>query len=312
MQTALLPGTDLTLSRVGLGCWTLSRLWWGEDHDDARAVRTIRAAEDAGINWVDTAPLYGHGHADRLVREALRDRPEVLVATKVGVRWDGEHATSDLSPAHVRADAEASLLRLGRDRLDLLQVHWPCEQGTPLEDTLGALVRLQEEGKVRAIGLCNYDAATLTRARALAPIASLQTPLSLLRREYEQELMGAVAGCGVLAYETLCRGLLTGRFPLPPSFPDSDLRSRDERFQGPRFAHAASLVADLSRVARKAGLSMPALAVGWVLQRPGVTAAIVGARTPDQIEQTALAAELSRKRKLWALVDRVAALHGGL
>jgi aryl-alcohol dehydrogenase-like predicted oxidoreductase len=319
MQTAPVPGTDLALSRVGFGCWTISRLWWGVDHDDARAVRTIHVALDAGINWVDTAPLYGHGHADTLVRQALADRPDVLVATKVGVRWDGDghHAQSDLSPAHVRADAEASLARLGRERIDLLQVHWPCERGTPLHDTLDALVRLVEEGKVRAIGLCNYDAPALAEARRHAPIATLQTPLSLLRREYESALSDEVAversgrTCGVLAYETLCRGLLTGRFGAPPQFPESDLRSRDDRFRGARFAHARALVGDLEQVAHRVGVSMPALAVGWALSRPGVTAAIVGARRPEQIAATAAAADLARKTKLWAVVDKLAALHGG-
>jgi len=321
MQTALLPHGGLRLTRIGLGCWTISRLWWGEDHDDARAVRTIHAALDAGINWVDTAPLYGHGHADALIRQALVGRPDVIVATKVGVRWDkgGEHAESDLRPSHVVADAEASLRRLGRDRLDLLQVHWPCERGTPIEDTVGALSRLVEAGKVRAIGLCNHDAATLARARRVAPIATLQTPLSLLRREYESELAPAVqlregdparpvAG---LAYETLCRGLLTGRFRAVPTFPDSDLRSRDARFRGPRFHHARALVGDLERVAARVGITAAALAVGWTLSRPGIACSIVGARRPEQITEAAVGARIRERPRLWSVVDRVAAIHGG-
>lgn len=319
MQTVPLPGSDLRLSRIGFGCWTISRLWWGEDHDDARAVRTLHAALDAGIDWVDTAPLYGHGHADALVREALADRPEVTVATKVGVRWDGEHAESELTPAHVVADAEASLRRLGRDRLDLLQVHWPCQRGTPIEETMGALSRLVEAGKVRAIGLCNYDAETLARARTVAPVTTLQTPLSLLRREFEGPLSAEVqrpAGeparpVATLAYETLCRGLLSGRFKALPRFPDSDLRARDDRFQGGRFQHARAMVDDLEKVAARVGVPMATLAVGWALSRPGVSCAIVGARRPEQIVQTAAAARLLGRRKLWAVVDKVASLHGG-
>lgn len=319
MQTIPLPGSDLSLSRVGLGCWTISRLWWGDDHDDARAVRTIHAALGAGINWVDTAPLYGHGHADTLVRAALAGRPDVVVATKVGVRFAGEHAESDLTPAHIVSDTEASLRRLGRDRLDLLQVHWPCQRGTPIERTMEALAGLVAAGKVRAIGLCNHDAPTLARARAVAPVATLQTPLSLLRREYEGELAGAVQRpegvppqpVATLAYETLCRGLLTGRFRALPRFPDSDLRARDDRFQGGRFQHARALVEDLERVAAKVRVSMPALAVGWALSRPGVSCAIVGARRPEQIVETAAAARLAGRAALWSVVDRVASLHGG-
>ena len=321
MQTTPLPHGGLGLTRIGLGCWTISRLWWGEDHDDARAIRTVHAALDAGINWVDTAPLYGHGHADTLLRKALVGRSDVIVATKVGVRWDkgGDHAESDLRPEHVVADAEASLRRLGRDRLDLLQVHWPCERGTPIEDTVGALSRLIEAGKVRAIGLCNHDAATLSRARRVAPIATLQTPLSLLRREYESELAHAVQlregsparPVAALAYETLCRGLLTGRFRAVPTFPDSDLRSRDARFRGPRFHHARALVGDLEKVAARVGVSLPALAAGWTLSRPGIACAIVGARRPGQITEAATGARLRDRPRLWSIVDRVAAMHGG-
>lgn len=319
MQTVALPGTDLSLSRVGLGCWTISRLWWGDDHDDARAVRTVHAALDAGINWVDTAPLYGHGHADALLREALADRPDVLVATKVGVRWQGEHAQSDLTPAHVIADAEASLRRLGRQHLDLLQVHWPCQRGTAIEETMAALSGLVDAGKVRAIGLCNYDAETLSRARAVAPVTTLQTPLSLLRREFEGGLSGAVQRpegvpprpVAALAYETLCRGLLTGRFHTLPRFPDSDLRARDDRFRGARFRHACAMVDDLEKVAARVGVPLATLAVGWALSRPGVSCAIVGARRPEQIVETARAARIVGRRKLWSVVDRVASLHGG-
>lgn len=319
MQTHLLPGTDLALSRVGLGCWTISRLWWGEDHDDGRAVRTVHAALDAGVNWVDTAPLYGHGHADRLLRAALHGRSDVYVATKVGVRWEGGHAVSDLRPAHIVTDAEASLKRLGRDRLDLLQVHWPCQMGTPIEATMEALTGLVETGKVRAIGLCNFDASTLAQARAVASVTTLQTPLSLLRREYESGLAAEVQRpvgepplpVACLAYETLCRGLLTGRFTARPRFPDTDLRSRDDRFRGPRFDHARALVGDLERASRRAGLPVATLAVGWALSRPGVACAVVGARRPEQIMQTAAAARLGRRRTLWSVVDRIASAHGG-
>ena len=321
MQTVLLPHTDLRLSRIGFGCWTISRLWWGDDHDDARAIRTIHAALDVGINWVDTAPLYGHGHADSLVRQALVERPGALIATKVGVRWEGRsgHAESDLHPQHIIEDTEASLRRLGRDRIDLLQVHWPCEHGTPIEDTMDALVRLREAGKIRAIGLCNHDAAMLARARRVGPVASLQTPLSLLRREFEGALADAVMHpegepprpVAALVYETLCRGLLTGRFGAVPTFPDSDLRSRDPRFRGARFRHARGLVGDLEQVSERVGQPMSRLALGWALSRPGVSCAVVGARRPEHVVEAAGAVELLARRRLWAVVDRIATMHGG-
>ena len=319
MQRRRLPGTDLELSVLGLGCWTLGGPWWGPDIDDARAQRTVHAALDAGLNWLDTAPLYGNGRADRIVAQALAGRPEVVVATKVGVRTDGEHAESDLSAAHIVADCEASLRRLGRDRIDLLQVHWPCERGTPLEESLSALASLQERGLVRHIGLCNYDAPTLARARQLLPLASLQTPYSLLRREAEAALLPECATLrgdppeplGVIAYEVLCRGLLTGRYRRPPDFPDSDQRSWDPRFRGPRFAHARALLDDLQQVADKVGAPLPALSLGWALQQPGITLALAGARSPEQIQQSAQVGPLLGRPKLWSVVARIAALHGG-
>jgi len=315
MKYRRLPGTDLELSVVGFGCWAIGGLWWGDDVEDEASKRAVRAALDVGINWFDTAPLYGHGRADRVLVEALGDRVgEAVIATKVGVRIDGEHAQSDLSPAHVRADALASLKRLGVERIDLLQVHWPCERGTPLEDTLGALVRLVEGGYVRHFGLCNYGPEALARARALAPVACLQTPLSLLRREYEGGLQAICDGeppLGALAYEPLCRGLLSGRFARPPSFPDTDLRARDPRFAGARFRHARRLVDDLERAAARLGVPTAALAIGWAASRPGVTAAIAGAKRPEQVRQNAQAARLVGRPRVWRVIDAIAAAHGG-
>jgi len=311
MQQRPLPGTDLTVSAIGFGCWTIGGRAWGPV-DDRVSVAAVHAALDAGITLFDTAPLYGHGHADTVLARALGDRiHEVTVATKVGVRIDGEHAESDLSPAHLRQDCEASLRRLGVERLDLLQVHWPCERGTPLADTLETLVALQDAGKIRHFGLCNYDSATLRLARKLAPLATLQTPLSLLRREFEGDLSQASRGLGVLAYEPLCRGLLSGRFDDFPDFDEHDLRSRDPRFTGARFLHARGLVRDLTRAAQRLRVPTAALAVGWAASRPGVSSALVGCRTPAQVAQNTQAARLLDKPAVWSVVDRIAAVHGG-
>jgi aryl-alcohol dehydrogenase-like predicted oxidoreductase len=296
-----------------MGCWAIGGLWWGNDVDDATSALAIEAALDEGIDWFDTAPVYGHGHADEvLVRTLGERRHSVTIATKVGVRWDNpqRHATSDLSPDHVRADTEASLRRLGLEVIPLLQVHWPCERGTPLEDTLDALVRLRDEGKVRHIGLCNYGAAELARAKALAPIVTLQTAYSMARRELEGELLGVATGqdggraLGVLAYEPLARGLLTGKFRSMPRFPKTDLRARDERFTGRRFLSLLNLVMRLDPVAQKAGVPLAALATGWVASRPGITSVIAGAKRPEQIRESALGARLADHAQLFAAVDR--------
>jgi aryl-alcohol dehydrogenase-like predicted oxidoreductase len=320
MKYRRLPGTDLDLSVVGMGLWAAGGLWWGDDVRDATSIEAIHAALDQGVNWFDTAPLYGHGHADEVLVRALGNRiREVVVATKVGVRWEGEghHAHSDLTPAHVRADCEASLRRLGLERIDLLQIHWPCERGTPLEDTLGALEDLRREGKVRFYGLCNYDAPSLRHALEIAPVASLQTPYSIVRREFEQGLRDACLGAdgapriGVLAYEPLCRGLLTGKFRSPPLFPESDLRSRDDRFRGSRFARALTFVGLLAEAAARLRVPTAALAIAWVCTRPAVTAAIAGAKRREQVIENAAAADLVDHTRLWAEMAKVVAVYRG-
>jgi aryl-alcohol dehydrogenase-like predicted oxidoreductase len=309
MKYRAVPGTDLSLSVVGFGCWAIGGRWWGDDVRDETSVAAIHKALDLGINWFDTAPLYGYGHADEVLVRALGARlKSVIVATKVGVRWDGEgqHAQSDLSPDYVRSDAEASLKRLGVERIDLLQVHWPCERGTPLEATLDALVALQREGKIRHFGLCNYDAPALSQAVSHASVATLQTPYSLLRREFEHGLQEVCTSrpVGVLAYEPLCRGLLTGKFKTTPTFPDSDLRARDDRFKGTAFLKANTFVTGLGDAARKVGVPLAALAIGWVGSRPGVTSVIAGAKTPAQVTENARAAAMMDNAAFWAAIDR--------
>ena len=310
----MLPG----FSRVGLGLWTLGGAHWGDDVDDARAHQTVLAAADLGITWIDTAPIYGHGRADAVAAAALRERPGLLVATKVGVRATGTasgHAESDLSPAHVLADAEASLRRLGRPQIDLLQLHWPCQHGAALDDTVAALEGLRERGLIRMWGASNYGADGARALRALGPIASLQAPLSLIRREAEAALLPALAAprapgeaagpVPLIAYEALCRGLLAGRYPGPTRFPPSDQRSWDERFHGARGAQLRALVRDLQRVADHVGLPLPAIAAAFPLTRPGVGHVLVGARTPAQIAQTAGAAALVGRAGLWRALDKL-------
>ena len=204
MRYQSLPGTDLSLSVVGMGCWAIGRTYWGDDGEDEVSRSAIHAALDVGINWFDTAPLYGDGHADVVLRAALRGvEAETWIATKVGVMNPGPsgHAQSRLDAAHLRADLEASLRRLERECIDLLQVHWPCELGTPLEETFRTLGQLQSEGKIRYIGVCNYGPEALTELSAHARVVSLQTPYTLLRRELEGPLLDTARrlDMGVLA-----------------------------------------------------------------------------------------------------------------
>jgi methylglyoxal reductase len=303
------------LSVVGMGCWSIGGEHWGDDWDDATSIRAVHAALDVGINWFDTAPLYGHGHSDEvLVRALAAADKQALIATKVGVVDPGEsgHAESWLTPERMRQDLEASLLRLGRDHIDWLQVHWPCQHGTPLAETFGALDAFVKEGKVRHLGVCNYNGPTLARIMDLVSINSIQTPYSLLRREFENDVRPVVSkqGLGCIAYETLCRGLLTGKYDRLPSFPDTDMRRFDDRFQGGRFHHARGLVRDLTKVAAKLNVPTSAVSVAWVLSQPSVTHAVVGAKTPEQIQANAQAARLLGKPTIQSVVRRIAEQHG--
>lgn len=315
MKTRQIPGTDLVPSVVGMGCWAIGGLWWGNDVDDASSLATIEAALDAGVTLFDTAPLYGHGHADELLAQALGGRVrDVIVATKVGVRFrgtNGGHAQSDLSPQHIRQDAEASLRRLKVDAIDLLQIHWPCEVGTPIEATMEALNALRDDGLVRHVGASNYNAEGLAELKRYGPIVTLQTPLSMVRSRYRPELRvaceapnpGSGEPTGVIAYEPLCRGLLTGKYAEIPMFAPEDVRANDDWFKGERFLRCLKLVRVLERVAHKLRVPVAALAIAWVCRQPGVTSVLAGAKHPSQIRENAYAAELLAHGPLWAYLD---------
>ncbi len=295
-----LPGSPFELSVVGFGCWAIGGKWWGPVDDD-ESKRAVSHAVDIGINWFDTAPLYGHGHADRILVEALGSRRhDVVIATKFGPRWDdSEHAACDLSATNVRRDIEESLKRLELETIPLVQAHWACERGTPLAETLDTLDALKDEGKIRHYGLCNYAKDEAIEAHTRGG-ASLQRAYSMIRRELEPELDALKgANVGLLVYETLGRGLLTGKFLERPDFPESDMRKRDDRFAEPAFTTISGLVEALRIVARRIDSTPAAIAIAWAIAQSGATSAIVGAKTEAQVDENVAAVELLGRRKLW-------------
>lgn len=292
-----LGATDMDITNLGLGTWAIGGPWafgWGPQ-DDAESVAAIQRAVSLGINWIDTAAVYGLGHSEEVVGRALAalpvdDRP--LVFTKCGLVWDEDDRMAEpkrvLQPASIRRECEASLRRLGMERIDLYQFHWPDETGTAVEDSWDVMLRLVEEGKVRWGGVCNFDVSLLARCASRGPVASLQPPLSLIRRKVAaSEIPWCEAhGVGVIAYSPMQSGLLTDRFSAErlAALPAGDYRHRGSEFTAPRFAANLALRDGLRPIAERHGVSVGEVAIAWVLAWPGVTGAIVGARSAAQVD----------------------------
>jgi aryl-alcohol dehydrogenase-like predicted oxidoreductase len=292
LPTRALGKTGMDITRVGFGAWAAGGTEWGSV-DDADSVRAIRHALACGINWIDTAPIYGFGHSEEIVRRALQgmaaaDRPYVF--TKCGLVWDEQRLTA--APQRVgtaeslRRELDASLRRLGVERIDLYQVHRPADD-TALEVYWETLLAFQRAGKIRAAALSNHSVAQLERAERLGHVASLQPPFSAIRREEAAEIEWCRAhGTGVIVYSPMQAGLLTGAFTAERArtLPATDWRSRDPYLAGEALQRNLAFVEALKPIAARRGVSLGALAVAWVLAWPGVTGASVGARTAQQVD----------------------------
>ena len=312
MQTRKLGWTDLELTTVGLGCWAMGGPWkygWGEQ-DDNDSIATLHRAVELGINWLDTAPVYGLGRSEEVIGRTLKELPKgLIVATKCGRFVQGHDDRKSLEPKSVRSEAEASLRRLKVDCIDLYQVHWPCEDEAELEDGWGEIARLVRQGKVRYAGLSNFNVAQIRRIMPIHRVASLQPPYSMLRRDVESELLDYCDKneIGVVAYSPMQKGLLTGKFTVARQrqLASTDMRSFSPEFQEPVLSINLAFVERLRPIAQRHGRTVAQLAIAWVLQRPQVTAAIVGARRPEQIAQTYSAGDWQLDRQT---IDEVADL----
>ncbi len=298
MQRRKLGYTDLKLTTIGLGTWAMGGPWqfgWGPQ-DDGEAIAAILTALEEEINWIDTAPVYGCGHSEELVGKALKQTSQKpFIATKCGLLWnDKREKVSCLKSQSIREECHASLKRMGVEGIDLYQIHRP-EPDSDIEQAWEEMARLQEQGKVKHIGVSNFSVTQLDRIRKIAPVASLQPPYSMLNREVEDELLGYCAenNIGVVAYSPMQRGLLTGKFSQErlAGLPLDDHRRRIPEFQEPQFSVTLQLVDQLRPIAERNGRTLAQLAISWVLRRSEVTAAIVGARRPEQIAETAAASD---------------------
>ncbi|RBL82129.1 general stress protein [Streptomyces cavourensis] len=284
VETMRIEGIPTPVSRIGLGTWAIGGWMWG-GADDAASVATLRGAIERGINLIDTAPVYGFGHAEEMVGQALQGiRDQVVIATKAGLEWAGEGVRRNSSPARIRREVEDSLRRLRTDRIDLYQIHWP-DPRVPIEDTARTLQDLQREGKILAVGVSNYSPGQMDQFRAVLPLASVQPPYNLFERAIEADVLPYAREhqLAVLAYGALCRGLLSGRMTVDTTFGADDLRSNDPKFRRPRFDQYVRATKELGAFARiRHDKSVLALAIRWVLDS-GPTIALWGARRPDQL-----------------------------
>lgn len=298
MRTRKLGNTDLELTVIGLGTWAIGGPWeygWGPQ-DDAASIRTILTAVDAGINWIDTAPVYGCGHSEEIIGQALNQmRQKPMVATKCGLLWNEKREKYGcLDRASIIKECEDSLRRLGVEVIDLYQMHWP-DPDEQIEEGWEAMAKLARQGKVRYIGVSNYTVAQLERIRRIHPPAGVQPPYSMLHRDIEKELLPYCAkhNIGIVCYSPMQKGLLTGKFSkehMQTLAPDDHRRS-DPDFQGEKFERNLQIVDKLKPIAQRSGKTVAQLAIAWVLRKSEVTAAIVGARKQKQIEETVQAGD---------------------
>jgi aryl-alcohol dehydrogenase-like predicted oxidoreductase len=286
------------ITTVGFGAWAVGgpyRFGWGPQDDD-ESIAAIRHALESGVNWIDTAAVYGLGHSEEVVGRALRPwtpGEDVYVFTKCGRKWEGPRDTGglvfDLRPESIRAECDASLRRLGVERIDLYQFHWPDPTtGTEVEDSWATMVELTEAGKVRWAGVSNFDTELLERCESVRHIDSVQPPFSMINRGARDDV---IPWCrdhrvGVIVYSPMASGLLTGKFDADAAaqLAEDDWRRNSPEFQDPKLARNLALVDRLRAIAERLGFNVASLAVAWTLAAPGVTGAIVGARRPDQVD----------------------------
>ncbi|MGB5318919.1 aldo/keto reductase [Eudoraea sp.] len=301
MQKRKLGYSELQLTPIGLGTWAMGggnwKFGWGPQGDQD-SIRAVHSAIDEGINWIDTAAIYGHGHSEKVIREAIKGRrDDLIIATKCGRVWEGDSLDigKSLKRKSIKNEVEASLKRLGIEVIDLYQIHWP-EPDEEIEEGWETVAELIKEGKVRYGGVSNFNLGQLKRAQAIYPIASLQPPYSMLKREIEEEIMAYCNenNIGIIAYSPMQAGLLSGKFTKERAakLPDSDWRSRNAFFKEPQISTIVEMVEKLKRTAQNKGITMAQLSLAWVLRRKEVTAAIVGARDPEQIKETVRAGEI--------------------
>jgi aryl-alcohol dehydrogenase-like predicted oxidoreductase len=309
MEFVNIPGTSIRASRIALGTWAIGGWMWGGS-DEREAIKTIHAALDRGINLIDTAPVYGFGRSEEIVGKALAmegRRKGAIIATKAGLDWKDGKPFRDARKTRIVEEVENSLRRLQTDVIDLYQVHWP-DPNTPIAEVAEAMDALHRAGKIRAIGVSNFSPAQMDEFRKVAPLHAAQPPYNLFEREIDRDVLPYCRDrdIALLAYGSLCRGLLSGRMSEASAFSGDDLRKSDPKFQAPRFAQYLTAVKQLDRLAKERfGKRVIHLAVRWVLDRNKMNIALWGARRADQLSPIGDALGWQIDSQVMAEIDQI-------
>jgi aryl-alcohol dehydrogenase-like predicted oxidoreductase len=320
MKTKQLGNSDLFITPVGYGSWAIGgsgwQFAWGNQNDED-SIAAIHRALELGVNWIDTAAVYGLGHSEEVVTRALATwaGPRPYVFTKCGLRWDADgRPRRQLTADSIRRECEDSLRRLKVEAIDLYQIHWPVEDTRELEEGWSEMAKLQRQGKVRWIGVSNFDVEQMKRAQAIAPITSLQPPYSLVHPEVEQEILPYCEqeGIGVIVYSPMASGLLTGAMTREriARLPEDDWRKHHPDFNEPKLSDNLALVERLRAVGKRRGVAPGAAAIAWTLTNTAVTGAIVGARKREQVDDVVAAAGLRLTQSDLTQIEPVAELAG--
>ncbi|HEX3840582.1 MAG TPA: aldo/keto reductase [Acidimicrobiales bacterium] len=307
MRHTILGKSGIEVSRIAFGTWQLGGEWGPTD--TAVATEAIRRAADEGVTFFDTAQAYGFGQSERLLGAALGHLPrqQVVIATKGGLRSTDAGLVRDSSPGWIRDGVESSLRALSTDYIDLYQLHWP-DPVTPFEETAEALAKLIADGKIRHVGVSNFDVEQMEAFSATLPVETLQPPYHLFRRDIEADVLPYTAAndIGVLVYGPLAHGLLGGRLATDTQFAPGDWRSNSPMFHGDAYRRNLQAVARLQQLAEEQlGITLPQLAIGWVLANPAVEVAIVGTRDPDHIDDVLQAADLDLDDGVMQRIDQI-------
>lgn len=316
MHTRQLGNTDMHITPLGLGAWAIGGGGWAfawGSQDDQQSIAAIKRAIHLGINWIDTAAVYGLGHSEEIVGKAIKGGEKPYIFTKCSLVWNEQgEVGANLKESSLRRELEGSLRRLGVETIDLYQIHWP-NPDPDIEEGWSALAKFQREGKVRAIGVSNFNIEQMRRAQRIAPIASLQPPYSLVRPDVEKDILKFCQeqNIGVIVYSPMASGLLSGTMTKErvANLPEDDWRKRGSEFQEPRLSRNLELADLLSEIGYPHNCTAGQVAIAWTLHNPAVTGAIVGARSPRQIEDLIGAAEFRLNERELAQIQTFLAEH---